>query len=225
LSSRRRRHVPCTSAHALDHTLIDALVRRRRMQVYNTCCLTGHGPRRYRHAELVERIWPRGPGRHDLGREAFGERVGQVSRVRRARSAARCGGAGQRDWSPSGSHGPRPVPRGADHRFNALSTTADYRRTDHQLSALASPTAIPTSEVRDHLTRRRARLDPLRRRENSIGPPPRTRPDHASPTPQSVHPNDPRYTEPSRKTVELPLTGRRIPIGASRGPASHRLVK
>src|SRR5215467_12122953 len=64
--------------HALDHTLIDALVRRRRMQGYNTLWLPGMDHAGIATQNVVERELARdGLSRHDLGREAFVDRVWQ----------------------------------------------------------------------------------------------------------------------------------------------------
>ena len=64
--------------HALDHTLIDALIRRRRMQGYNTLWLPGMDHAGIATQNVVEReLAKEGLCRHDLGREAFVERVWQ----------------------------------------------------------------------------------------------------------------------------------------------------
>src|SRR6202050_1705360 len=64
--------------HALDHTLIDALIRRRRMQGYNALWLPGTDHAGIATQNVVEReLAKEGLSRHDLGREAFVERVWQ----------------------------------------------------------------------------------------------------------------------------------------------------
>src|SRR6185312_15887903 len=64
--------------HALDHTLIDALVRRRRMQGYNTLWLPGTDHAGIATQNVVEReLAKEGLSRHDLGRTEFVERVWQ----------------------------------------------------------------------------------------------------------------------------------------------------
>ena len=64
--------------HALDHTLIDALIRRRRMQGFNTLWLPGMDHAGIATQNVVEReLAKEGLSRHDLGREAFVERVWQ----------------------------------------------------------------------------------------------------------------------------------------------------
>ena len=62
--------------HALDHTLIDAYVRRRRMQGYDALWLPGSDHAGIATQNKVEQqLAADGLSRHDLGREAFLERV------------------------------------------------------------------------------------------------------------------------------------------------------
>ena len=64
--------------HALNHTLIDALVRRRRMQGYTALWVPGMDHAGIATQNVVEReLAKEGLSRHDLGREAFVERVWQ----------------------------------------------------------------------------------------------------------------------------------------------------
>src|ERR671939_119782 len=64
--------------HALDHTIQDALVRRRRMQGYEALWLPGMDHAGIATQNVVEReLAKEGKSRHDLGREAFVERVWQ----------------------------------------------------------------------------------------------------------------------------------------------------
>ena len=64
--------------HALDHTLMDALIRRRRMQGYTTLWLPGMDHAGIATQNVVEReLAKEGLSRHDLGREAFVDRVWQ----------------------------------------------------------------------------------------------------------------------------------------------------
>src|SRR5207302_2838088 len=62
--------------HALDHTLIDALVRRRRMQGYVTLWLPGMDHAGIATQNVVEReLAKEGLDRHEIGREGFVARV------------------------------------------------------------------------------------------------------------------------------------------------------
>lgn len=62
--------------HALDHTLMDALTRRKRMQGYEVLWLPGMDHAGIATQTLVEkRLAAEGTGKDDLGREAFIEKV------------------------------------------------------------------------------------------------------------------------------------------------------
>ncbi len=62
--------------HAFEHTLIDALTRRKRMQGYETLWQPGMDHAGIATQNVVEReLAKEGKSRHDLGREAFIERV------------------------------------------------------------------------------------------------------------------------------------------------------
>src|SRR5690606_37515592 len=62
--------------HALNHTLMDAMTRRRRMQGYEVLWLPGMDHAGIATQNVVEReIAKEGLSRHDLGRERFVERV------------------------------------------------------------------------------------------------------------------------------------------------------
>ena len=62
--------------HAFEHTLMDALTRRRRMQGYDALWLPGMDHAGIATQNVVEReLGKEGLSRHDIGREAFVERV------------------------------------------------------------------------------------------------------------------------------------------------------
>src|SRR3954469_10736391 len=64
--------------HAFQHTLIDGLTRRRRMQGYDVLWLPGMDHAGIATQNVVEReLAKEGLSRHDLGRDAFIERVWQ----------------------------------------------------------------------------------------------------------------------------------------------------
>ncbi|QMU67121.1 valine--tRNA ligase [Streptacidiphilus sp. P02-A3a] len=64
--------------HAFEHTLIDALTRRKRMQGFETLWQPGMDHAGIATQNVVEReLAKEGKSRHDLGREAFVERVWQ----------------------------------------------------------------------------------------------------------------------------------------------------
>ena len=62
--------------HALDHTLMDALTRRKRMQGFEVLWLPGMDHAGIATQSVVEKgLRAEGSSRHELGREAFVERV------------------------------------------------------------------------------------------------------------------------------------------------------
>ncbi|HEX4704749.1 MAG TPA: class I tRNA ligase family protein, partial [Pseudonocardiaceae bacterium] len=64
--------------HAFEHSLIDALIRRRRMQGYETLWLPGMDHASIAVHALVEReLAAEGTNRRELGRDAFVDRVWQ----------------------------------------------------------------------------------------------------------------------------------------------------
>src|SRR2546430_2758696 len=87
--------------HALDHTIQDALVRRRRMQGYETLWLPGMDHAGIATQNVVERqLAAQGLSRHDLGREGFVERVWQwKSESGGAILGRMCRPRGSGDWT------------------------------------------------------------------------------------------------------------------------------
>lgn len=66
------------TGHALNHTIQDALTRRKRMQGYEALWLPGMDHAGIATQNVVERqLAAEGQSRHDLGREAFVEKVWQ----------------------------------------------------------------------------------------------------------------------------------------------------
>ena len=64
--------------HALDHTLMDVLTRRKRMQGFEVLWLPGMDHAGIATQMVVERqLGAQGVSRHDLGREKFLEKVWQ----------------------------------------------------------------------------------------------------------------------------------------------------
>ena len=111
--------------HAFDHTIMDALTRRKRMQGYETLWLPGMDHAGIATQNVVEReLAKEGKSRHDLGREAFVERVWQwkdesggqiLGQMRRLGDGV--------DWSPRALHHGRGPLRGPSRRSSSGSTT------------------------------------------------------------------------------------------------------
>ena len=200
--------------HALDHTLIDALVRRRRMQGYNALWLPGMDHAGIATQNVVEReLAKEGLSRHDLGREAFVERVWQW----KAESGGTILGQMRRlgdsvdwirerfTWTPGLSRAVQTIFKRLYDRRPHLPGAAD-----HQLVP-ALPDRAVGHRGGAHRRRRRAGLDPVRRRRRPVVVATTRVETMLGDTAVAVHPDDPRYSHLVGRDVELPLSGRRIP--------------
>ena len=206
--------------HALDHTLMDALIRRRRMQGYNTLWLPGMDHAGIATQNVVERELAReGLSRHDLGREAFIERVWQW----KAASGGKILGQMRRlgdsvDWSRERFTMDAGLSRAVQTIFKQLYDDGLIYRAERIINwCPRCLTALSDIEV-DH-SDDEGELTSIR--YGSVGEDQvnqsivvaTTRPETMlGDTAVAVHPDDPRYARLVGKTVELPLTGRRIPI-------------
>ena len=201
--------------HALDHTLIDALIRRRRMQGFNTLWLPGMDHAGIATQNVVEReLAKEGLSRHDLGREAFVERVWQW----KAESGGRILGQMRRlgdsvDWSRERFTMDAGLSRAVQTIFKQLYDDGLIYRAERIINwCPRCLTALSDIEV-DH-SDDEGELTSIRYgdEDDSIVVA-TTRPETMlGDTAVAVHPDDPRYARLVGHTVELPLTGRRIPI-------------
>jgi valyl-tRNA synthetase len=203
--------------HALDHTLMDALVRRRRMQGYNALWLPGMDHAGIATQNVVEReLAKEGLSRHDLGREAFVERVWRW----KAESGGKILGQMRRlgdsvDWSRERFTMDEGLSRAVQTIFKRLFDDGLIYRAERIINwCPRCLTALSDIEV-DH-SDDDGELVSIRygdgddsivvattRAETMLGD-----------TAVAVHPDDARYTHLVGRTVALPLTGRRIPIVA-----------
>ncbi len=206
--------------HALDHTLMDALIRRRRMQGYNTLWLPGMDHAGIATQNVVEReLAKEGLSRHDLGREAFVARVWQW----KAESGGKILGQMRRlgdsvDWSRERFTMDAGLSRAVQTIFKQLYDDGLIYRAERIINwCPRCLTALSDIEV-DH-SDDEGELTSIR--YGSVGEDQAktsivvatTRPETMlGDTAVAVHPDDPRYTHLIGKTVELPLTGRRIPV-------------
>jgi valyl-tRNA synthetase len=199
--------------HALEHTIMDALTRRKRMQGYSTLWLPGMDHAGIATQNAVERqLASEGVSRHDLGREAFVERVwswkerygghilGQMRRL----------GDGV-DWSRERFTMDEGLSRAVRTIFKRLyedeliyraeriinwcprcltalsDIEVDHRETDGELVSISyGPITVATT-----------------RAETMLGD-----------TAVAVHPDDERYRHLVGTLLTLPLTGRQIPVVA-----------
>ena len=201
--------------HALDHTLIDALIRRRRMQGFNTLWLPGMDHAGIATQNVVEReLAKEGLSRHDLGREAFVERVWQW----KAESGGRILGQMRRlgdsvDWSRERFTMDAGLSRAVQTIFKQLYDDGLIYRAERIINwcprclTALSDIEVDHSDDEGELTSIRygdgddSIVVATTRPETMLGD-----------TAVAVHPDDPRYARLVGQTVELPLTGRRIPI-------------
>jgi valyl-tRNA synthetase len=208
--------------HALDHTLMDALVRRRRMQGYNALWLPGMDHAGIATQNVVEReLAKEGLSRHDLGREAFVERVWQW----KAESGGKILGQMRRlgdsvDWSRERFTMDEGLSRAVQTIFKRLFDDGLIYRAERIINwCPRCLTALSDIEV-DHsdddgelVSIRYGSVGQDQGDESIVVATTRAE-TMLGDTAVAVHPDDERYTHLVGQTVELPLTGRRIPIVA-----------
>ena len=203
--------------HALDHTLMDALVRRRRMQGYTALWLPGMDHAGIATQNVVEReLAKEGLSRHDLGREKFAERVWQW----KAESGGKILGQMRRlgdsvDWDRERFTMDEGLSRAVQTIFKRLFDDGLIYRAERIINwCPRCLTALSDIEV-DH-TEDEGELVSIRygdgddsivvattRVETMLGD-----------TAVAVHPDDSRYSHLVGREIELPLSGRRIPVVA-----------
>ncbi|MYW89199.1 valine--tRNA ligase [Amycolatopsis rubida] len=205
--------------HALNHTLMDAMSRRRRMQGYEVLWLPGMDHAGIATQNVVERqLAGEGRSRHDLGREKFVERVwewkaeyggkilGQMKRL----------GDGV-DWSRERFTMDENLSKAVQTVFKNFYEAGLIYRAERIINwCPRCQTALSDIEV-DH-SDDDGELVSIRygdgdasivvattRAETMLGD-----------TAVAVHPDDERYTHLVGTEIELPLTGRKIPVVADR---------
>jgi valyl-tRNA synthetase len=203
--------------HALDHTIQDALIRRRRMQGYETLWLPGTDHAGIATQNVVERqLATEGLSRHDLGREKFVERVWQW----KAESGGAILGQMRRlgdsvDWSRERFTMDEGLSRAVLTIFKRLYDDGLIYRAERIINwcprclTALSDIEVEHSDDEGELVSIRygdgetSIVVATTRAETMLGD-----------TAVAVHPDDDRYRHLVGKEVELPLTGRRIPIVA-----------
>jgi valyl-tRNA synthetase len=203
--------------HAFEHTLIDALVRRRRMQGYEALWLPGMDHAGIATQNVVEReLAKQGVSRHDLGREAFVEKVWEW----KAESGGKILGQMKRlgdgvAWERERFTMDEGLSRAVQTMFKRLYEDELIYRAERIINwCPRCRTALSDIEVEHQEDP--GELVSIRygdgdasivvattRAETMLGD-----------TAVAVHPEDERYQHLIGTTVELPLTGRQIPIVA-----------
>jgi valyl-tRNA synthetase len=203
--------------HALDHTLIDTLVRRKRMQGYATLWLPGMDHAGIATQNVVEReLAKEGLSRHDLGREAFVERVWQW----KAESGGKILGQMRRlgdsvDWSRERFTMDEGLSRAVQTIFKQLYDDGLIYQAQRIINwcprclTALSDIEVDHDEVDGELVSIRygdgddSVVVVTTRAETMLGD-----------TAVAIHPDDRRYANLIGREVELPLSGRRIPVVA-----------
>jgi len=203
--------------HALDHTLIDSLIRRRRMQGYVTLWLPGMDHAGIATQNVVERELAKdGLSRHDLGREAFVQRVWQWKEESGGKILGQMRRLGDSvDWSRERFTMDEGLSRAVQTIFKRLYDDGLIYRAERIINwCPRCLTALSDIEV-DH-TDEDGELVSIRygdgddtvvvattRAETMLGD-----------TAVAVHPDDPRYAHLVGREIVLPLSNRRIPVVA-----------
>src|SRR5487761_454131 len=202
---------------ALDHTIQDILIRMKRMKGFNALWLPGTDHAGIATQNVVEKqLATEGLSRHDLGREEFIKRVWQwkaessgaiLKQMRRFGDSV--------DWSRERFTMDEGLSRAVQTIFKRLYDDGLIYRAERIINwCPRCLTALSDIEV-DH-TEDDGELVSIRYGDgdNSIVVATTRAETMLGDTAVAVHPDDERYKHLVGKTVELPLTGRRIPIVA-----------
>jgi valyl-tRNA synthetase len=204
--------------HALDHTLMDAMTRRRRMQGYEALWLPGMDHAGIATQNVVERMLgeKEGLSRHDLGREGFVQRVWEWKEDYGGRILDQMRRLGDSvDWSRERFTMDEGLSRAVQTVFKKMYDDGLIYRAERIINwCPRCQTALSDIEV-DH-SEDDGELVSIRYGdgENSIVVATTRAETMLGDTAVAVHPDDERYTHLVGTEIELPLTGRRIPIVA-----------
>ena len=203
--------------HALDHSIQDALTRRARMCGKEALWLPGMDHAGIATQNVVEReIAKDGLSRHDLGRSAFVERVWQWKEESGGRILGQMKKLGDGvDWSRERFTMDEGLSRAVQTIFKRLFDDGLIYRAERIinwcprcLTALSDIEVEHSDDEGELVSIRYGSLDDgivvaTTRAETMLGD-----------TAVAVHPADERYAHLVGTSVELPLTGRMIPIVA-----------
>ncbi|MEZ0077500.1 valine--tRNA ligase [Planotetraspora sp. GP83] len=203
--------------HALDHSVQDALTRRARMRGFETLWLPGMDHAGIATQNVVEReIAKEGLSRHDFGREAFVERVWQWKEESGGRILGQMKKLGDGvDWSRERFTMDEGLSRAVQTIFKRLFDDGLIYRAERIinwcprcLTALSDIEVEHSEDDGELVSIRYGSGDAeivvaTTRAETMLGD-----------TAVAVHPSDERYAHLVGKLVEVPLTGRKIPVVA-----------
>jgi len=203
--------------HAFEHTLIDVLVRRRRMQGYEALWLPGMDHASIAVQALVERaLAAEGTSRRELGREAFVQRTWEWKAEHGGAILAQMRRLGDSvDWSRERFTMDDGLNRAVLTIFKRLYDDGLIYRAERMvnwspaLRSVLSDLEVEHREVEGELVSIRygdgddSVVVATTRVETMLGD-----------TAVAVHPDDQRYTHLIGREIELPLVGRMIKIVA-----------
>ncbi|GIL27085.1 valine--tRNA ligase [Actinocatenispora comari] len=204
--------------HALDHTIQDSLIRRRRMQGYEALWMPGMDHAGIATQNVVERQLAEqdGKSRHDLGRDAFVKRVWQWKEEFGGRILGQMRRLGDSvDWSRERFTMDAGLSRAVLTIFKRLYSEGLIYRAERIinwcprcLTALSDIEVEHSDDDGELVSIRYGEGDDAivvatTRAETMLGD-----------TAIAVHPDDERYAHLVGREIELPFTGRRIPVVA-----------
>ncbi|HEX8268009.1 MAG TPA: valine--tRNA ligase [Pyrinomonadaceae bacterium] len=205
--------------HALQHTLMDVLTRRKRMQGFRTLWLPGTDHASISVQRKVVELLRKEEGKtpHDIGREEFlkrawawKEKYGSTITDQMRREGASV------DWSRQRFTMDESLSKAVREVFVRLYEEGWIYRGKRIVNwCPVDKTVISDAEVKDE-TRKDGKLTylqyPVKNSDRKITVA-TTRPETMlGDTAVAVNPSDERYQDLIGKTIELPLTGREIPI-------------
>ncbi len=202
--------------HAFQHTLMDALIRRARMQGYEALWLPGMDHAGIATQTVVERhlASTEGKSRHDFTREEFVERVWLWKQEYGGRILDQMRRLGEGvDWTRERFTMDEGLSRAVQTIFKRLFDDELIYRAERIINwCPCCRTALSDIEVDHHDDNGELVCIRYGDGEQSVVVA-TTRPETMlGDTAVAVHPDDPRYQHLIGSTVELPLTGRRIPV-------------
>ncbi|MCC4320798.1 valine--tRNA ligase [Streptomyces malaysiensis] len=203
--------------HAFEHTIIDALTRRKRMQGFETLWQPGMDHAGIATQNVVEReLAKEGVSRHDLGRETFVERVWQWKRESGGQISGQMRRLGDGvAWNRERFTMDEGLSKAVQTIFKRLYEDELIYRAERIINwCPRCLTAISDIEV--EYDDDEGELVSIRYGEgdNSIVVATTRAETMLGDTAVAVHPDDERYRHLVGTEIELPLTGRRIPIVA-----------
>nr|WP_174257652.1 valine--tRNA ligase [Phytoactinopolyspora alkaliphila] len=200
--------------HAFEHTLIDALVRRRRMQGYEALWMPGMDHAGIATQNVVEReLAKEGVSRHDLGREAFVEKVWEWKEESGGKILGQMRRLGDGvAWSRERFTMDDGLSRAVQTIFKRLYDDELIYRAERIINwCVRCHTALSDIEV-EH-SEDEGELISIRYGDDVVVATTRAE-TMLGDTAVAVHPDDARYQHLIGTEVELPLTGRKIPVVA-----------